>query len=197
MPLPSSQTREKSSPALDPNYSLPTQDFSAPNGTVNYTGAQEPTFSHPQQGQPGLSPPTLPSGNGESELFIKTAASTLEILLLFGKVTRPMTPTTTSSCPGESQNELAKMGRRKAGCHTSEDWGEETAEQVYKQELKSLEQEETAVTQGGERRLCYDIPPTLGLIPFLLFSYLFMALLGLCCCAQAFSSCDEQGLLPG
>ena len=73
-----------------------------------------------------------------------------------------MTPTTTSSCPGESQDELAKMGRRKAGCHTSEDRGEETAEQVYKQELKSLEQEETAVTQGGERRLCYDISPKTG-----------------------------------
>ena len=58
-------------------------------------------------------------------------------------------------------------------------------EQVYEQELKSLEQEaETAVTQGGERTLCYNIPP-----------HLFMALLGLRCCARAFSSCDEQGLL--
>ena len=57
-------------------------------------------------------------------------------------------------------------------------------EQVYEQELKSLEQEaETAVTQGGERTLCYNIPP-----------HLFMALLGLRCCARAFSSCDEQGL---
>ena len=28
-----------------------------------------------------------------------------------------------------------------------------------------------------------------------LFIYLFMAVLGLCCCAQAFSSCGEQGLL--
>ena len=28
-----------------------------------------------------------------------------------------------------------------------------------------------------------------------LFIYLFMAALGLCCCAQAFSSCGEQGLL--
>lgn len=155
MPLPSSQT-EKSFPALHPNYSLVTQDFSAPNGTLSYTGAQEPPFRHPQQGQPGLSPPTLPSGNGESELFIKTAASTLEILL-FGKITRLMTPTTTSSCPGELQSEVAKMGRR--GCHTSEDWGEQTAEQVYKQELKSLEQEaETAVTQGGKEGCVMTLP---------------------------------------
>ena len=28
-----------------------------------------------------------------------------------------------------------------------------------------------------------------------LFIYLFLAALGLCCCAQAFSSCGEQGLL--
>ena len=27
--------------------------------------------------------------------------------------------------------------------------------------------------------------------------YLFLAVLGLCCCAQAFSSCVEQGLLSG
>lgn len=104
--------REKSFPALHPNYSLVTQDFSAPNGTLNYTGAQERPFRHPQQGQPGLSPPTLPSGNGESELFIKTAAATLEILL-FGKITRLMTPTTISSCPGELQSEVEKMGRKR------------------------------------------------------------------------------------
>ena len=30
---------------------------------------------------------------------------------------------------------------------------------------------------------------------FLLFIYLFMAALGLCCCARAFSSCGERGLL--
>ena len=111
--------REKSFPALDPNYSLVTQNFSAPNGNLNYIGTQEPTSNHPQEGQPGLSPPTLPSGNAESELFIKTAASMLEILLLFGRVIRLMTPTTTSSCPGELQSEVAKMGRRRAGCHTS------------------------------------------------------------------------------
>ena len=111
--------REKSFPALEPNYSLVTQNFSAPNGNLNYIGTQEPTSSHPQEGQPGLSPPTLPSGNAESELFIKMAASMLEILLLFGRVTRLMTPTTTSSCPGELQSEVAKMGRRRAGCHTS------------------------------------------------------------------------------
>ena len=111
--------REKSFPALDPNYSLVTQNFSAPNGNLNYIGTQEPTSNHPQEGQPGLSPPPLPSGNAESELFIKTAASMLEILLLFGRVTRLMTPTTTSSCPGELQSEVAKMGRRRAGCHTS------------------------------------------------------------------------------
>ena len=36
-----------------------------------------------------------------------------------------------------------------------------------------------------------------GLFFFLtyLFIYLFMAELGLCCCAQAFSSCGEWGLL--
>ena len=28
-----------------------------------------------------------------------------------------------------------------------------------------------------------------------LFIYLFMAVLGLCCCAWAFSSCGKQGLL--
>ena len=28
-----------------------------------------------------------------------------------------------------------------------------------------------------------------------LFIYLFMAVLGLCCCAQAFSGCGERGLL--
>ena len=32
-------------------------------------------------------------------------------------------------------------------------------------------------------------------IPFILFIYLFLAVLGLCCCARAFSSCGEQGLL--
>ena len=30
---------------------------------------------------------------------------------------------------------------------------------------------------------------------FVLFFYLFLAVLGLRCCAQAFSSCSEQGLL--
>ena len=28
-----------------------------------------------------------------------------------------------------------------------------------------------------------------------LFIYLFLAVLGLCCCARAFSSCGERGLL--
>ena len=28
-----------------------------------------------------------------------------------------------------------------------------------------------------------------------LFIYFFLALLGLCCCTRAFSSCSEQGLL--
>lgn len=115
VPLPSSQTERRAFLY----YSLVTQNFSAPNGNLNYIGTQEPTSSHPQEGQPGLSPPTLPSGNAESELFIKTAASMLEILLLFGRVIRLMTPTTTSSCPGELQSEVAKMGRRRAGCHTS------------------------------------------------------------------------------
>ena len=30
---------------------------------------------------------------------------------------------------------------------------------------------------------------------FIYFIYLFLAALGLCCCAQAFSSCSERGLL--
>ena len=30
---------------------------------------------------------------------------------------------------------------------------------------------------------------------FFKFIYLFLAALGLCCCARAFSSCGEQGLL--
>ena len=30
---------------------------------------------------------------------------------------------------------------------------------------------------------------------FIYFIYLFWAVLGLCCCARAFSSCGEQGLL--
>ena len=33
------------------------------------------------------------------------------------------------------------------------------------------------------------------LLNFILFIYLFLAALGLCCCALAFSSCGEQGLL--
>ena len=36
----------------------------------------------------------------------------------------------------------------------------------------------------------HSVPPSCHL-----FSYLFLAVLGLCCCAQAFSSCGEQGLL--
>ena len=30
---------------------------------------------------------------------------------------------------------------------------------------------------------------------FIYFIYLFLAALGLCCCARAFSSCGKQGLL--
>ena len=30
---------------------------------------------------------------------------------------------------------------------------------------------------------------------FIILFYLFLAVLGLCCCAQAFSSCGERGLL--
>ena len=32
---------------------------------------------------------------------------------------------------------------------------------------------------------------------FFNFIYLFLAALGLCCCARAFSSCSERGLLSG
>ena len=39
----------------------------------------------------------------------------------------------------------------------------------------------------------------LGKYPFISFlkitCYLFLVVLGLCCCSWAFSSCDEQGLL--
>ena len=30
-----------------------------------------------------------------------------------------------------------------------------------------------------------------------MYLFLFLAVLGICCCAQAFSSCGEQGLLFG
>ena len=33
------------------------------------------------------------------------------------------------------------------------------------------------------------------LISLFIYLFLFLAVLGLCCCAQAFSSCSEQGLL--
>ena len=32
-------------------------------------------------------------------------------------------------------------------------------------------------------------------LKFIYFIYLFLAVLGLCCCTRAFSSCGEQGLL--
>ena len=34
-----------------------------------------------------------------------------------------------------------------------------------------------------------------GVIYLFIYLYLFMAALGLCCCARAFSSCGERGLL--
>ena len=37
--------------------------------------------------------------------------------------------------------------------------------------------------------------PTINAPLFFFKIYLFLAALGLCCCAQAFSSCGEQGLL--
>ena len=37
--------------------------------------------------------------------------------------------------------------------------------------------------------------PILFFFFFNVFIYLFLAVLGLCCCAQAFSSCGEWGLL--
>ena len=37
---------------------------------------------------------------------------------------------------------------------------------------------------------CYNL-----FLKLLLFIYLCLAVLGLCCCARAFSSCGEQGLL--
>ena len=41
----------------------------------------------------------------------------------------------------------------------------------------------------GKQAIC------LFLLFFLFLINLFLAVLGLCCCAQAFSSCGEQGLL--
>ena len=41
------------------------------------------------------------------------------------------------------------------------------------------------------------IPWSLGHLIFLLFIYLFLAVLGLLCCPQALSSCGERGLLSG
>ena len=35
----------------------------------------------------------------------------------------------------------------------------------------------------------------IGLLSFVYLFYLFLAALGLCCCAWAFSSCGERGLL--
>ena len=51
-------------------------------------------------------------------------------------------------------------------------------------------------------KLCYWLYTCLGLLCslfkkklFILFIYLFLAALGLCCCGRASSSCGEQGLL--
>ena len=40
-----------------------------------------------------------------------------------------------------------------------------------------------------------SINPILAYWFFCLFVFLFLAVLGLCCCAWAFSSCGERGLL--
>ena len=42
---------------------------------------------------------------------------------------------------------------------------------------------------------CKDLPSFFWCVLFYKFIYLFLAVLGLCCCTQAFSSCGEQGLL--
>ena len=52
----------------------------------------------------------------------------------------------------------------------------------------------------GKLRSCKRIPLNSLFFFFLTnfhlyFIYLFLAALGLCCCAQAFSSCGERGLL--
>ena len=47
----------------------------------------------------------------------------------------------------------------------------------------------------GESSLCYTVGPHWLSILFYLFIYLFMAVLGLRCCAWAFSSCGGRGLL--
>ena len=46
----------------------------------------------------------------------------------------------------------------------------------------------TEVREGEEVSGCF-------FLIFIYFIYLFLAVLGLCCCAQAFSSCDDRGLL--
>ena len=56
--------------------------------------------------------------------------------------------------------------------------------------------EETARQRVQQARPCAQKKP----LPFLSFvffylTYLFLTVLGLCCCSQAFSSCGEQGLL--
>ena len=45
------------------------------------------------------------------------------------------------------------------------------------------------------KSLYHEGSPTSNLFLKKLFVYLFMALVGLCCCARAFSSCREWGLL--
>ena len=41
--------------------------------------------------------------------------------------------------------------------------------------------------------ICFAFPSNLDF--FLIYIYLFLAALGLCCCVRAFSSCSERGLL--
>lgn len=109
---PAVTNREKSSLTLDPIYSLATQDSSAPNGTLNYMGAQKPTFSPPQQGQPALSPPVLQSGNGDSVISHNSSNHPGNTPPL-RKGHQTHDPTTTSSCPGELQSEVAINGQEK------------------------------------------------------------------------------------
>ena len=48
---------------------------------------------------------------------------------------------------------------------------------------------------GLESRPCFFFFTQLNFLFLKIYFYLFLSALGLCCCAQAFSSCGERGLL--
>ena len=52
-----------------------------------------------------------------------------------------------------------------------------------------------SVKHFGQHLTCTSHSNVFGFLKNILFIYLFLAGLGLCCCTQPFSSCGEQGLL--